>query len=860
MLTRNTTGISLPWLLACCACFPAGAQKIPQAGQDGPLSRQAAALPAEFRRHIFNTPLLARVDADGEPVGEALLMLSEDERVRIVQFVDSAGGDRAAQARWAAALAAPAPLGVCRTGCPPGVTLLSYSLNETTLRIQTAQADAFASRWIPFPQAQAAGAVLSNHLNLNRDSQSGWYGNYTLDALGSAGRWSWQGEGIASRSSQPQDTQFEATQLFVRRELPGHYLQGGYFSPDTTGSTGVSMAWGGVSRLTGVMAGSSDARLTQAGRESQVPLYVTAGQPGAAEIYRDGVLLYTQALTQGVQTLNTAVLPDGIYPVTIRVLEGGRVVNEYRDTVYKSRRWRDTAIRWLWRAYAGQETQALMSARAATGRAGTASGGLDLSVLLHPSLVLGLSGRWRQQAGGGVGLEWTPDDRTTLSGSSAFFAGEGRSWRVMGRRQIGQGSLTLMHEQFTRLSLNLSRQEGLSQAYENAVRAQSRTQLSAGLYAGRYGSLSATLTRERHRGTGGDIAWSVRRHIAGVETSWRLSAFDRPYNNGTSGSQRDQGVALTVSFPLGGRPRRYDVTLSTQRDTRGRQDPHLTVAAAQDINRGVVSSASASLDMSRRGPGGGGGVNFAGPVLNGSAFGQYQPQGGFYASLNLSNTLATGGGALALSGEEFYADGGMIIDVNSDVPDARLYARDSQGGQVTLHPGKNFVPLSAWQRGNVEVGPLDDNPDQDAPALRVRPSHLDYQLIKGGVTARQVAVMKTVTVVGQLTDAAGLPVGGVRLVNHAGHSMSEDNGVFTLELSEATPTIALTYPDGRQCTVSVTTRARQGLVNLGTLRCPDASQRVAQTPAPSAPTPAESQTTETAEIRRWLGRTGRETS
>ncbi|MCW0309603.1 TcfC E-set like domain-containing protein [Pantoea ananatis] len=855
MLTQTTTGKVTLFLLSFCACFSAGAQG---AGQDGPLSRQAEALPEEFRHHIFNTPLLARVEADGEPVGEAMLMLSQDEHVRILQFVDNAGGDVTAQLRWAAALEKPAPLGVCRTGCPPQVSLLSYSLNDTTLRIQTTQAGTSASRWLPLPQEQAAGAVLSNRLNLNRDSQSGWYGNYTLDALGSLGSWSWQGEGTGSRSSQ-QDMQFEATQLFVRRELPGHYLQGGYFSPDTAGNTGVSMAWGGVSRLTGVMAGSSDARLTPARQESQLPLYVTAGQPGAAEVYRDGVLLHTQALTQGVQALNTAMLPDGIYSVTIRVLEGGRVVNEYRDTVYKSRRWRDAAARWRWRAYAGRETQALMTSRPGAGRAGTASGGADLSVLLHPSLVLGMSGRWHQHASGGTGLEWTPDDRTTLAASTAFSSGEGRNWRVMGRRQIGPGSLTIIHEQSTRLSRGVYRQEGGFRRTEAAVRAESRTRLSAGLYAGRYGSLNATLTREGQRGTGGDVTWSVRRNFAGIDTSWRLSAFDRPYNNGTSGSRRDQGAALTVSFPLEGGPRRYDVTLSTQSDARGRHAPHLTLAAAQDIHRGVVSSASGSLDMSRRGMGGGGGVNLAGPALSGSAFGQYPPQGGFYGSLNLNSTLATGGGALALSGEEFYADGGMIIDVSSDVPGARLYARGLQGGQVILHPGKNFVPLPAWQRGNVEVGPLDDKPDQDAPALRVLPSQLEYQLIKGGVTPRQVKVMKTVTVVGQLTDTAGLPVSGVRLVNHAGHSVSEDNGVFTLELSEATPSIALTYPDGRQCTVRVSTKARLGVVNVGTLRCPNASRRVAQKPASSSSPPTGNAATETAEIRRWLHPDRRET-
>ena len=295
------------------------------------------------------------------------------------------------------------------------------------------------------------------------------------------------------------------------------------------------------------------------------------------------------------------------------------------------------------------------------------------------------------------------------------------------------------------------------------------------------------------------------------------------------------------------------MTLSTQTDAQGRHDPHLTLAAAQETDRAFVTSASGSLDMSRRGIGGGGGVNLAGPSLSGGAFGQYQPQGGFYASLNLNNTMAAGGGALVMSGQEFYGDAGMIIDVNADEPDARLYARDSQGGHVTLHPGRNFVQLQAWRHGSVEVGPLDDSPDRDAPSLRVLPGHHDYRLIRGGVMLRQVRVMKTVTVVGQLTDASGRPVSGARLKNHAGQSVSEDNGVFTLELAETAPVIDLTYPDGRQCRVSVTSHARGGVVNAGTLRCPDAALGLAQKVTPAVRSAGEKTATEAAGIRRWPG-------
>ncbi|WP_250146072.1 TcfC E-set like domain-containing protein, partial [Escherichia coli] len=72
---------------------------------------------------------------------------------------------------------------------------------------------------------------------------------------------------------------------------------------------------GGASTLVGVMAGSSDTLLKDAGFASLYPVYVTANREGMAEVYRDGSLINAQPVVPGMQVLDTTVLPAGIYEV-----------------------------------------------------------------------------------------------------------------------------------------------------------------------------------------------------------------------------------------------------------------------------------------------------------------------------------------------------------------------------------------------------------------------------------------------------------------------------------------------------------------------------------------------------------------
>lgn len=190
-------------------------------------------------------------------------------------------------------------------------------------------------------------------------------------------------------------------------------------------------------------------------------------------------------------------------------------------------------------------------------------------------------------------------------------------------------------------------------------------------------------------------------------------------------------------------------------------------------------------------------------------------------SANLESTLALGDGKAALLGrsQTAHADTGMIVDVRSDYPSLELRADDSHGGGVTLKPGRNFVPISAYRPGHVQF----DFNGANAPAATIQPATVSYHLNKGGVMHANVDVLRTFTVMGQVLDVDGNGQRGVHLINHADRSVSQDDGFFTLELSARDPVVELRYPDKDGCKLILdeSRYPREGdMLVVGGLQCP----------------------------------------
>lgn len=164
-------------------------------------------------------------------------------------------------------------------------------------------------------------------------------------------------------------------------------------------------------------------------------------------------------------------------------------------------------------------------------------------------------------------------------------------------------------------------------------------------------------------------------------------------------------------------------------------------------------------------------------------------------------------------------DTGIIVDVRSDFPNVTLRADDSRGGGVQLRPGRNFVPVTAYRAGQVQF----DFHGRHAPAAALQPSTISYHLNKGGVVHTTVDVLRTFTVMGQVLDADGNGMRGVQVINHAGRSVSQEEGFFTLELSARAPVVELRYPNRISCVLTMEEGRypREGdVLMVGGIGCP----------------------------------------
>jgi hypothetical protein len=305
----------------------------------------------------------------------------------------------------------------------------------------------------------------------------------------------------------------------------------------------------------------------------------------------------------------------------------------------------------------------------------------------------------------------------------------------------------------------------------------------------------------------------------GHEASWRASVFDRPTDI-FGRTQRNRGVELSANFSLGKGNRSYRGRIGSGNGINGRRDLYGTFGVQQNIDTGPVRQIIADVTADRYGFSLGTNAQFDSRLLSGNAFAlRSSLNGKVTGGLTLDNTLAFGAGKVASSGKTRELTTGLILDIDSDIPDLDLRADDSQGGTIRLKPGRNLIPVTAYRSGDVQI----DFNHRDAPAAAIFPVHIGYHLNKGGVAQRSIKISRTVTVIGRVADHRGTPLRGAQLKNHVGRSVAEADGFFTLEMSAKQPEVEISHPKIKDCRVRLDAGRypRNGdTILAGTLTCP----------------------------------------
>ncbi|NBB36701.1 TcfC E-set like domain-containing protein, partial [Pseudomonas sp. BC115LW] len=372
-------------LLLCSSAFaaPASVDNTPRS-----LLAQAKGLPAEFEEHFFDVPLAVRVELDQQPLGEAMIVLSRDDRVTLLDFTDTSESRFGAGERdtWADILKSGVALGACTGQCPEQMLAVHYNLENSLLSIVTenAERDSQAKHFYDQPEGGSSGLMVRNQINLNGGQDQDLGGRFGLEASASLGNWSQAFNMQLARLGGPDDKTYHSVhELYTQRELQGSFVRLGYFTPSSEGLTREPRSFGtSPDTAVGVMYGSSDSLAIDSPKPSVYPVYVTANRQASVEIYREGLLINTQSVPAGLQTLDTRPLPGGIYEVEVRLIEDGQITSTTQELIYKPNNWRNHEERWRYNVFAGQESK-LLSNWDEQG-SGDLTAGASINYLLHP--------------------------------------------------------------------------------------------------------------------------------------------------------------------------------------------------------------------------------------------------------------------------------------------------------------------------------------------------------------------------------------------------------------------------------------------------------------------------------------------
>ena len=512
-------------------------------------------LPRDFEEHFFDVPLAVRVDLDGRYLGDAMVVLSRDMQVQLLEFTDIQDSQEPAalRRRWQERLQAGRALGDCRVDCVDGLRAVHYSLVNSQLSLLThgVEQNAEAARYHALPETGSFGLLLRNQLNLLGDGDD-LTGRYALQGQSSIGNWTWLADAQADRGSdQQRETRHRLDQLYTERVVDAHFYRLGYFTPSAQGLTRQPRVNGSSPDTTlGLMFGSSDSLLVDTGQASSTPVYVTPNRPGVAEIYRNGVLINSQPVQPGLQALNTRVLPGGIYEVEVRLVEDGQETSRSQAFIYKPSNWSNSDQPWRYNVYVGQQETLLSNWEHEQDR--RLSAGVLGNYLLHPRAVLGVSAQRIDEAMQyGTSLDWNVDDQLKLYGNFYQSQGRGDGYDVQALYNHDQGSLVLSHNR-SRVEASATVRRPLGNPQE--VR---QTSLSYNHRVNAHSTATVRLTQATGatEGTGIDLGWAFYGKLMGSDANWRFSVFDRPGSSST-GEARNRGVNVSLNMSLGGGGRR----------------------------------------------------------------------------------------------------------------------------------------------------------------------------------------------------------------------------------------------------------------------------------------------------------------
>ncbi|MCU6172417.1 TcfC E-set like domain-containing protein [Enterobacter bugandensis] len=766
-------------------------------------------MPEEFRRYFFDSPVPVRVLLNDEPAFDGTFILNESGLIRlktVLSTADDTGLSTEQISQWEKHLQNGLMLGECTEKCPDGFVAAEYVLERSELKIYTRQYEQnrVASNYIQLPDTLPSGLIVKNDMTASGSSTR--FDDWRLSSSWLASLFGWTQklmlQSAYSHSSQGYRNS-EISEAWTQKEFEGQFFRTGVFSPDTE-SGNVQMPGYSSSRIAGAMWGTSDTLLSAGESVSLYPVYVTGRNQSVADVFINERLVYTQQLRPGIQALDTRRLPGGVYDITIRISENGKVTDVQRAQVYKPARWGNADKRWRASIWAGQSQQDSIYSGEQNGEAW----GFRADFLLHPRSTAGIS--LARNAGEQVWSlknETQVTDKTTLYSRYNLWQDGRRDSDVRLFRTLGAGSINAGWRHGVTARDTRSQGSSLrrtSNLYTASLTWQFQNQLS--LTAG------GQYTRNGYRnGLSSDVSVRKTVNVWNRSTELRLSAYQRP--SWTSG-KKDTGIEIGISIPLFSDIRTHSA--SAEIGTKNNESYANVNYNWRPDEPGTFSYLGATSSFSRNSRTAGLNGGIQGRYATGDFYAQTTSGiGGIWSGVNLSNTFAVGGGKIAAASDLRDASAAVIVDVESARKDPGLTVV-SPAGEIALRQGRNLVSADVWQRRTMQ---FDGNARE---SLNVYPPAYSYQMNRGSVGYVSVKAVRKMTVIALLTSVDGSPVMNREAVSDIDQAHVNSDGVVTIDVSTGSRYIAVTNTDDQSiqsCPLPEITDGIQDTVFIDRLQC-----------------------------------------
>ncbi|WP_080371470.1 TcfC E-set like domain-containing protein [Vibrio cholerae] len=578
---------------------------------------------------------------------------------------------------------------------------------------------------------------LRNHLSANTIISQGDQ-NVTLGGYAVVDE---RKNGVGSTSSSNSNTQ-KLTQAAWSQNTNGIQKSVGLMKGHNISSS----VFGSSRDMIGVSYGTSNATKLRTSRQSDIDVVVLIPADGRVESYRDGRLINTQFLAQGVQTLDTTAFPDGVYEIELKIFQDQQLFSTQKSYIYKSALLNDRQYK-VWAGTAFDKNQL-------TGD--WVVGGV-LADKINPQTDYNLKGTLtKNQLATEASLTRDVGLGALRSGVALDTDGNKAANLSLGMRL---GDVSTNH----RISWSDRQSENVSTSHSAFWRVTPTTDLNANL-------------TQRWQNQGNDMMASLgvnQRLDKGWVKDWYITA-DYTY------TEKEDLWGLNLQIPLTTNVRSY-VKQNRHNTSAGL---NYNYADSQSMVRHASLSADKSFgdneEASARGY-----LSFEGDYLSGNAGASWTQNNTSSYSRSNSSQFANLSGSVYLPGGLTSQQQNSAILINVDPQDVGKLKALTPSGDIMLNKPQNLVPVSAYSTNRITV----DVAEESGQLYQVENASHSITTYPGNIKKVQVKANPIFTVTGRLVDKQGQPLAYQNVLNHLGASFTSDDGVFTLEVSSRNPSL-----------------------------------------------------------------------